>query len=287
MPHFADGFLTIRGMCNDLGDHRIVVRRNPAARKYVCIDADTIAETEVQPVDVTRSRHEIFSRVLRVDPAFDSKAVHLYIFLPDGESIEQCHLKLETDDVDSGNHLGNRMLHLHPRVHLHEVERILFLDVQVFDGACTGIPDPADGGRRPLRTIRTRRIGKDTGRRLLYQLLIIALYRTVTLKKMHCVPIAVTHDLNFDVPRFWNIFLYIDPIFAERILRLFSGIFVLLFEGLFIMHETHPFSAAAKDGLDDDREADIFCDFLHFIDAFHNSFAARDDRDARRFHGLS
>src|SRR5699024_8773345 len=164
---------------------------------------------------------------------------------------------------------------------------ILFLDVQVFDGACTGIPEPADGGSRPLRNIRTRRIGKDTGRRLLYQLLIIALYRTVPLKKMHCVPIAVTHDLNFDVPRFWNIFLYIDPRDAVRFLRLFSRIYVLRFEGLYIMHATHPFPAAATDGLDDDREADIFCDFLHFLDAFHSTSAARDDRDARRFHGLT
>src|SRR5699024_3171191 len=193
MTHFADGFLTIRGMCNYIGDHLIIIRQKSAARKYESIDADTIAETEIQHTDVAQIQHEIFSRVLCVDPAFDSKAVHLYIFLPDGESIEQCHLKLETDDVDSGNHLGNRMLHLHPRVHLHEVERILFLDVQVFDSACTGIPEPADGGSRPLRNIRTRRIGKDTGRRLLYQLLIIALYRTVPFKKMHCVPIAVTH----------------------------------------------------------------------------------------------
>src|SRR5699024_788782 len=249
------------------------------------IDTHTVAEAKVQPVDAAWRRHEIFSRVLCINPAFNGKAVHLYILLPDIELAEQRDLQLQPDDVDTGDHLGNRMLHLHLRVHLHEVECILLLHIQVFDSTCTGILEPADGSSRPRRNIRTCLIGEDCCWCFLYQFLVIALDRTIPLEEMHRIPFAVTDDLHFDVPSLRNVFLYIDPVVAERILRLFSCVFVLFLKRLLIMHEAHPFSAAAGDSLDDDREAYIRRHLLHFTNAFYNTFAARYDRDTRGFHG--
>ena len=49
--------------------------------------------------------------------------------------------------VDAGDHLGDRMLHLDARVHLDEVEVALLIH-QEFDGAGVGVADGADALRK-------------------------------------------------------------------------------------------------------------------------------------------
>ena len=55
--------------------------------------------------------------------------------------------QLPLDQVEAGDHLGDRMLDLQPRVHLHEIERAVLLGDEL-DGAGADIADRLGRGRR-------------------------------------------------------------------------------------------------------------------------------------------
>src|SRR5680860_718313 len=109
------------------------------------------------------------------------------------------HVDLLTNQVDSGHHLGHRVLDLDPRVHFEEIEIARWIE-QVFDGPSAGVLDRAgeiDGScQKPLAQHYTH----SWRRRLLDQLLVTTLHRTVTLAKCDDVAMVIGEDLDLDVP---------------------------------------------------------------------------------------
>ena len=118
------------------------------------------------------------------------------------------------DEVDAGHGLGDRMLHLQPRVDLEEVEMAVGedeLDRPRVD--VSGRPRRADRGVAHGRTDL-----RSEGRRwrLFHDLLVPTLDRTLALAKVDCVAVAVADHLDLDVPRLAHEALQVDGGVAER-----------------------------------------------------------------------
>ena len=66
-------------------------------------------------------------RVLGVDAAFDRVALNLDIVLRDIEFFAARDAQLFADDIDAGDHFGDRVLDLQARVHFYEIELAVFV----------------------------------------------------------------------------------------------------------------------------------------------------------------
>ena len=60
--------------------------------------------------------------VLGIDPAFHGMTAQDDLALRERQLLARRHHDLGAHDVDARHHFGHRVLHLHPRVHLDEVE---------------------------------------------------------------------------------------------------------------------------------------------------------------------
>ena len=81
--------------------------------------------------------------MLGVDPAFDRMSAKLNVALPERQLLSGRDAYLGLHDIDSGDHLGDRMLDLDARVHLDEVELVLL--EQELEGARAAVADLAAG----------------------------------------------------------------------------------------------------------------------------------------------
>jgi hypothetical protein len=81
---------------------------------------------------------------------FDGMAAHLDVALREGQLLAGGHADLHLHDVDAGDQFGHRVLDLHPRVHLDEVELAVF--VQELEGAGAAVADlrQASAQRSPI-----------------------------------------------------------------------------------------------------------------------------------------
>src|SRR5690606_33713920 len=121
---------------DQLADQRVVVRRYLVAAVQVRVDPHTIAARRVEETDRTRAGQEA-GRVFGVDPAFDGVAANHHVFLFEAQRQAATYLDLVLDDIDTGDHFRNRVLHLDPGVHLDEEE--LAILVEKLEGAGTAI----------------------------------------------------------------------------------------------------------------------------------------------------
>ena len=77
--------------------------------------------------------------ILGVDAALDGMAAHLDVALRKGQLLAGGDADLHLHDVDAGHPLGDRVLHLHPGVHLDEEE--LAVLVQELERAGAAVAD--------------------------------------------------------------------------------------------------------------------------------------------------
>jgi hypothetical protein len=131
---------------DDLGQHRVVMDCDfrPVFEAGVDTDGreDVLRLIADQPESVQRPgrRQEIVARILRVEPGFDG--------VPAGRSAGNCGLQrialrdanLRSDQIDPGDHLGDRVLDLQPGVHLQEVEFAGGIE-QKLNRPCAGVAD--------------------------------------------------------------------------------------------------------------------------------------------------
>ena len=141
------------------------------------------------------------------------------------------------------------MLHLHARVHLHEV-KVAALVEQKFDGAGVAVIHGAHrlDGRHAHRTAQfvvERRRG-----RLLDELLVAALHRAVALAQRDVVAEVVRQHLHLHVPRAQHQLLQVHAVVAERRAGLGAGRLVLGLQLGGVVHLAHALAAAAGRGLD-------------------------------------
>ena len=152
-------------------------------------------------------------RILGVDAAFDRVAADHDVVLRPRQALAAGDAQLRLDDVDARDLLGHRVLDLHARVHLDEVELVVL--VQELQRAGAAVADLA-AGRDADVADRLALLGRDARRRRLFDdLLVAALQRAVALAEVHHVAVVVGHHLDLDVARLLQELLHVDLGVAE------------------------------------------------------------------------
>ena len=146
---------------------------------------------------------ELVGRVLGGDPALQREAVQRDRVLRETQVLQGLPRRdahLARHEVDVGDLLGDRVLHLDAGVHLDEVVVAVAVE-QELDGAGVDVADLL-GELHGVRADRLAGLRRQVrGRRDLDDLLVPALHRAVALEQVHDVPGAVGEDLHLDVPR--------------------------------------------------------------------------------------
>ena len=148
------------------------------------------------------------------------------------------------------------MLHLKPRVHLHEVELLRLAVVQELDRACVHVPDRARslaGSPAHLFALFLA----EARRRLLDDFLVPALDGAVALEEVHVVAVDVSEDLDLVVARPLHKLFEQHAVVTERVERLALGAFQVLEELLVVPGHLHAFAASAHHGFDHHRVLDL------------------------------
>ena len=159
------------------------------------------------------------------------------------------------DQVDAGDHLGDRVLDLDAGVDLDEVEVVVGVDQEL---AGAGV-DVAGGSGQPDGGLAEP--GADLQRqgrrgRLLDELLVPALERAVAVPAVDDVAVRVGEDLDLDVARAVDELLEVDAGVLERGLGLVAGRLERADEVGLVAADPHPLAAAAGRRLDQDGVAD-------------------------------
>ena len=206
--------------------------------------------------DQPRAGLEVAVRVLGVDPALDGVAAQVLAVALEGERLARGDADLLLHQVEAGDHLGDRVLDLDARVHLHEVERPVRVE-QELDGAGAYVADVAPRARTAASPMRARSSTVSAGLGLSSMSF---WWRRCTeqSRSPRCttLPCCVAQHLDLDVPRVLEVLLHVHRPVAEGGQRLVLRQREQLRELLAVPRDAHALPAAARRRLDDDREAD-------------------------------
>src|ERR1700675_2399533 len=151
--------------------------------------------------------------MLGVYAAFNRRPKETNVILRDGKRGSRGNLDLLIDDVNSGDHFGDRMLDLHPCVHLNEEELPVFIEDR--DRSSADIAQLSHGlGDNSADAVALFWVQSRGGAFLPY-FLVATLKGAVALAKVNSVPLRVAEHLNFDVAWLGEVFLQIYGIIAE------------------------------------------------------------------------
>src|SRR5690606_38621518 len=125
-----------------LADHRVIVRRHLVAGIDVGIHTYARTTRRIEAGDQARAGQEGFS-VFSVDAAFDGMTIEHHIALLDRQLLPGSDTQLLADQIDTGDHFGDRVFDLHAGVHFNEIELPAF--EQELEGAGAAVTD-ADAG---------------------------------------------------------------------------------------------------------------------------------------------
>ena len=113
--------------------------------------------------------------MLGVDAALDGVAFDLDLRRQDGaETLTGCDAQLGLYEIDAGNGLGDRMLHLNAGVHFDEVELAILVHEEL-DGAGVLVADIGEAAAEGLADLFAHLRGDLERRRFFDQLLMAAL----------------------------------------------------------------------------------------------------------------
>ena len=261
--HALDGLQGRGRPCGDLFQQGIVKARDQGPRiRGAAVETDAEAGGAAIGGDAAVIGNEIVLRVLGGDPALDGMAVEADIGLfgdaafggAEHGPLRDANLRL--DQIDAGDGLGHRMLHLDARVDLDEKEIARVRVHQELDGAGASVPGmAADGQRRPGEAgpLFVVEIGR---RRPFHDLLVAALDRAVALEQMTEITVMIAEDLDFHMPRPDHQLLEVNLIVAEGGLGLAPGGRHLIDNVCFVFYHPHAAPTTAPAGLEHDRQAD-------------------------------
>ena len=183
------------------------------------------------------------------------------LLLPQRQGLAGRDPELPLDQIEPGDLLGHRVLHLQTRVHLHEVEMSTRLDDELHRPGAHVVHRPGrqHGGGAHLRA----HLGGQVRRRRLFQhLLVPPLHRAIALEEVHVVTVGVAEDLHFDVARALDVLFQEDLLVAEGAGRLALAGGEVGGELLRLVHPAHALAAAPGGRLDEHGEADALGFFL-------------------------
>ncbi len=182
---------------DDLGDHRVVLRRDDVALGDAGVDTDSWPDGKHECLDPPRSGGEATLWVLGVEARFHGIARrrgHRALEPPAGRDV-----KLQLDEIESGRQLRDGVFDLQPRVDLEEGEALARRLVQELDGAGVGVAGErrqADSGGAQVGVLLRRQ--RDAVR-LLDHLLVATLQAAITNTGGPHRSVLVGDQLHLDV----------------------------------------------------------------------------------------
>src|SRR5262249_5781325 len=249
---------------DELRDHRVVEAADLCTLDDARVDAHAGPGGLAVAGDPARGGQEPARGVLGVDAALDRVAAQLDLVLRHGDRLARRAQGLLADEVESGALLGDGVLDLDARVHLHEVV-VAVRREQPLDrpgGAIAGGTGGLDGDTADARP----QLIVDRGRgRLLDELLVAALDRAVALAQVDDIAVAVGEDLHLDVARVLAVALDVDGRVREVLLPLPAGRLERTLGLGSVTHDLHALAAAAGCRLDQERVADLAADPDHLL----------------------
>jgi hypothetical protein len=270
----GDRLLAIAADRDHLGDHRVELRRDAVARDQSGVDPHARPARQPQDADLAGRRREVERRILCVEARLDRVAPRgRWLAL---EAAPGGHVQLELDQVEARDHLGDRMLHLKPRVHLHEGEEALRGLVEEFDRrrpAIARLEHQSPGGLGDLSLLP---LVEGRARRLLDHLLVAPLKAAVAHADRPGAAGAVGDRLHLDVAGVGDEALEQHGGIAEGLKRLRAGPLERLGQLAGLRHLPDPAPAAARAGLDHERIADALRLSDGVLEALNRPLPGRD-----------
>src|SRR6266550_6880573 len=255
-PHSRYGLDAVATMRNDLREQWVVLGRDGHPGKERGVNTDTRTRGLAHQSDDAARRKKTRRRILRRDAALDRCAATHDAGLREWERLARGDGELHSDEVEARDHLGDRVLHLEPGVHLEEVEPAAVIDEE-FDRARVAVPGfPRDPDRRGAELL-AEPVVDPRPRRLLDQLLVAPLHRAIALAEPHDVSVTIGEELHLDVARGDDGLLQIERGLSEG-----GGGFARRapprrIEILIAPHRPHALTAAAARRLQQHRVADL------------------------------
>ena len=119
----ADGVIAVTTVHNNFGNHRVVIRRNNAALANTVINAYTGVQGfgGLPPQHGASLRCEARIRIFHIQAGLDGVAGERDVSLSGRQGLAGRHAQLPFHQVEAGDHLRHRVLHLQAGVHLQEV----------------------------------------------------------------------------------------------------------------------------------------------------------------------
>jgi hypothetical protein len=159
----AQGVGAVDAVRDHLGEHRVVVRADDAPGGDPGVDAHAVRPGQRQHAPA--GGQEARGGVLGVEADLDGVPVEPHVLLRDRQRLARGHPQLQLHQVQTGDELGDRVLHLQPGVHLHEEELVRRVGPDdELHRARADVPDPpapastaARAHRLPLRRGEQRR----------------------------------------------------------------------------------------------------------------------------------
>mmetsp|Transcript_23926 Transcript_23926/g.59862 ORF Transcript_23926/g.59862 Transcript_23926/m.59862 type:complete len:509 (-) Transcript_23926:23-1549(-) len=251
-----------------LRDHWVIEDADLIALNNTGLHAEVlgIGKWRTQQLEGAGVGEEVVVRVLGVDTRLDTVAAQRDLLLAHGQRVAGGHLQLPLDQIGAGDHLGDRVLDLQSRVHLHKVE-LARRRQDEFHSAGAGVVHSACRSHRRLAHASPQ-LGSETGRRrLLQHLLVASLHAAVALVQVDALVLRAGgtllgrgrlrgHHLDLHVPRRHHVALEEHA----RVAKAGGGLALCarqrLAELLAALHQTHALAAARHHALDQQRVAD-------------------------------
>ena len=103
---------------NQLGEHGIEVAANGFTGLHAGVHAHAGPRGQREPGQGARSRHEVTAGVLTVEAELEAVPANLRVLI--AEFLTACNAELLANEVQPGDLLGDRVLHLQSRIDLEE-----------------------------------------------------------------------------------------------------------------------------------------------------------------------
>ena len=263
---------------DDLDDQTVIVRRNlvPFLHRADQTDVGPLGQPETG--DFAGRSNEAVATVsyahhaLRVDTQLHGVALGGH--LETGDGFPGRDADLLAHDVDAGDHLRHRVLHLQAGVHLHEVHLLRFAVEDELHRARADVIDIVGDGLSVAADRHLQLLGELVGGRFLDELLVVPLHGAVAHAEDARVSVPIAQQLHFHMAHRRDEFLEIDVSVAEGSAGLLAGAHELLAELGRIAHHAHTLSTAAEGRLDQHRVANLLGNGEGFAGIGHHALAA-------------
>src|SRR5436190_23664675 len=130
-----------------LGEQRIVGAWRSIPRIEVRVNSHAWPARWQKEFDFPGRWQKIPRRIFGVDAALDGVPTYSNVFLSERQALAGGDPQLPLDQIDAGDHLGDRVLDLDARVHFHKIEVAVRVE-QAFHGAGVGVANRAHTAQR-------------------------------------------------------------------------------------------------------------------------------------------